>query len=167
MKPLVIIINGKGGVGKDTICGIIRKHFCTGVYSSITPVKNIAKAIGWDGGKTDKDRKFLSDLKDALTAYNDMPMIYMENALYDAEPEIEIMIFHIREPEEIKKFKAYVESKGYKCKTLLILSIRTQQSYGNHADDDVENHTYDMVYQNDGKLEDLEEDFMEFWRKNI
>jgi len=29
--------------------------------------------MGWDGGKTPEDRRFLSDLKDALTRWKDVP----------------------------------------------------------------------------------------------
>jgi hypothetical protein len=33
------------------------------IHSSIDFVKEIAKKIGWDGNKTDKDRAFLGELK--------------------------------------------------------------------------------------------------------
>ena len=41
--------------------------------SSVDKVYEAASLLGWTGTKTDKDRKFLSDLKDLSTAYNDMP----------------------------------------------------------------------------------------------
>lgn len=167
IKPLVIIINGAGGVGKDTICSVFWSHSCTLVYSSINPIKHIAFEIGWKGEKTDKARKMLSDLKDICTEYNDLPFKYMAEKLEDIknEEDLDFAIFHIREPQEIDKFKRYVIAQGYICKTLLIRSERAQQSYGNHADDDVENYQYDMVYQNDGTLENIEKDFMAFWRE--
>ena len=166
---IVIIINGAGGVGKDTICSVLRHHRHTLVYSSIQPIKRIAYEIGWEGEKTDKARKMLSDLKDICTEYNNLPLMYMVGKLEKAgiEPNVDIVIFHIREPGEIAKFKQYAKHQGYTCKTLLIRSERAQQSYGNHADDDVENYPYDMVYQNDGTLENLDKDFMDFWRKEI
>lgn len=169
IKPLVIIINGAGGVGKDTVCDVISKNYQTFVCSSITPIKRIAHHIGWKGEKTDKDRKMLSDLKDICTEYNDLPFKYMAEKLELArtEPNVDIMIFHIREPQEIAKFRQYAKEQTYTCKTLLIRSERAQQSYGNHADDDVENYPYDMVYQNDGTLENLDKDFMDFWKKEI
>ena len=43
------------------------------IISTITYVKDIAKTIGWDGGKSPADRRFLSDLKDALTRWKDLP----------------------------------------------------------------------------------------------
>ena len=168
-KPIVIIINGAGGVGKDTICRVFRGHSLVLVYSSIQPIKRIAYEIGWNGEKTDKARKMLSDLKDICTEYNDLPFKYMAEKLEGTknDEDLDFVIFHIREPQEIDKFKRYVIEQGYTCKTLLIRSKRAQQSYGNHADDDVENYPYDMVYQNDGTLENLDRDFMAFWEKEM
>ena len=169
IKPLVVIINGAGGVGKDTICSVLRHHRNILVFSSIQPIKRIAYEIGWEGEKTDKARKMLSDLKDICTEYNDMPFHYMAEKLELArtEPNVAIVIFHIREPQEIAKFRQYAKEQTYTCKTMLIRSERAQQSYGNHADDNVENYPYDMVYQNDGTLENLDKDFMDFWKKEI
>lgn len=168
IKPLVVIINGAGGVGKDTICRVLSNHFEIFVYSSIRPIKQIAYEIGWEGEKTDKARKMLSDLKDICTEYNDLPFKYMSEKLEEARVyKIDVVIFHIREPEEIAKFRQYAKNQGHTCKTLLIRSERAQQSYGNHADDDVENYQYDMVYQNDGTLENLDRDFMAFWKKEM
>lgn len=38
--------------------------------SSVDKIKEAAKVLGWDGGKTEEDRKFLSDLKLLSTGYN-------------------------------------------------------------------------------------------------
>lgn len=169
IKPLVVIINGAGGVGKDTICSVLSDHFITYTYSSITPIKEAAAVIGWEGEKTDRDRKMLSDLKNICIEYNDLPFKYMSEKLEEVRTYriADVVIFHIREPQEIDKFKRYVIDRGYTCKTLLIRSERVQQSYGNHADDDVENYPYDMVYQNDGTLENLDRDFMTFLEKEM
>ena len=168
IKPLVVIINGAGGVGKDTICSVLSDHFITYTYSAITPIKVAAAVIGWEGEKTEKDRKMLSDLKDICIRYNNLPFKYMSEKLEETTVyKIDVVIFHIREPQEIAKFRQYVIAQGHTCKTLLIRSERAQQSYGNHADDDVENYPYDMVYQNDGTLENLDRDFMAFWEKEM
>ena len=168
MKPLVIIINGKGGVGKDTVCKVINNHYVTYMCSSITPIKYFARMMGWEGEKTDKARKMLSDLKNICIEYNDLPFKYMKDRFDVAVLEdVEIAIFCIREPMEIAKFRNFIRNNGYTCVTLLIRSTRTQQSYGNHSDDDVEDYPYDMVYQNDGTLENLDKDFMKFWNKEM
>ena len=82
MKRQVFIINGSGGVGKDLFIEmisfvesrILNKHIGIGNYSSISKVKEIAEIVGWTGAKTEKDRKFLSDLKLLTTEYNNMPL---------------------------------------------------------------------------------------------
>lgn len=167
-KKLVIIINGKGGCGKDTICDILNKHYPVTNISTITKVKQAARLMfGWKGGKEAKDRKFLSDLKDLWTEYNDGPLKYacekyMEFRDKPATAYNEIMIIHVREPEEIEKLCNAIND--IPCKTLLITSERTNDhGYGNHADDDVDEYHYDYIYHNYRSLEDLEQSFMWFF----
>ena len=152
MKKAVIVINGAGGVGKDTLCEIAAEHFKVENISSITPIKEIAAMCGWDGRKDDKSRKFLADLKRLSIEYNDYPTVwatekYKEFLISDRE----IMFVHIREPEEIAKF---VSATGSEAKTLLIRGgERTKRSaYGNSADDGVENYSYDYCFDNSGTL---------------
>ena len=63
MKKQVFIINGSGGVGKDTFVELVSENFLLPVmnFSSVDKVKEVARIIGWTGGKSEKDRKFLSD----------------------------------------------------------------------------------------------------------
>ena len=77
MKKLVIVINGSGGAGKDTLCDMAAKHFETVNVSSIDPIKRIARENGWNGEKDLKSRKFLADLKQLFTEYNDLPTKYI------------------------------------------------------------------------------------------
>ena len=51
MKKTVIVINGAGGVGKDTLCDAVALHLPTCNISSITPIKEIARTFGWNGEK--------------------------------------------------------------------------------------------------------------------
>lgn len=154
----VYVINGSGGVGKDTFVNFVRKHCEWGVVhiSSVTPVKSLAKRIGWDGGKTEKDRKFLSDLKDLLTNYNDYPMNYLreqcipfiENRMYISSVA---MFIDIREPQEIEK-----AVKEFGAKTILITNANVPQVTSNHADGEVFNYEYNIHIKNDGSLELLD-----------
>ena len=174
-KKLVIIINGKGGCGKDTICDILEKHYPTKRISTITKVKEAARlTFGWKGGKDLKDRKFLSDLKDLWTDYNDGPFHYAfdEYRKFAEKPVAaynEILVFHVREPLEIKKLKDRIDLSGYvPCVTLLIKSPRTESvEYGNEADDLVNKYPYDFVYSNEAPLDVLEEHFMYYFYRFI
>ena len=165
MEKTVIVINGAGGVGKDTLCEFAEKHFKVMNVSSITPIKEIAVMCGWQGEKTDKARKFLSDLKALSIEYNDYPTLwaterYKEFLLSDYE----IMFLHVREGVEIEKFVRATEGRA---KTLLIRggSRMTKSSYGNVSDDMVENYPYDFYFVNDKTLEEAERDFVEFLKK--
>ena len=159
MKKLAIVINGAGGVGKDTLCDLAAKHFKVLNISSITPIKEIAAQCGWDGTKDDKARKFLSDLKRICVEYNDYPTVWAK-AHYDGflKSDDEIMFVHIREGGEIEKF---VRATDGEAKTLLVRGGERMKKevYGNVSDDEVENYSYDYYFTNDKTLEQAEKDF--------
>ena len=84
----VVVVNGRPGVGKSEFerqcvaqCNLF--HRTTGfslgrdlwidVTSTVDFVKEIAAKCGWNGEKTPKNRKFLSNLKDLLTEWGDVP----------------------------------------------------------------------------------------------
>lgn len=162
MEKTVIVINGAGGVGKDTLCEFAEKHFKVMNISSITPIKEIAKMCGWNGEKTDKARKFLSDLKALSIEYNDFPTLWAKEKYSEfLASDNEIMFVHIREGEEIAKF---VKATGGKAKTLLVRGGErmTKSNYGNASDDGVENYPYDYYFLNDKTLKEAEESFIEF-----
>jgi hypothetical protein len=81
MEKQIYILNGMGGCGKDTFASFLSEVCGVFKYSSIDRVKQIAYECGWDGGKTEKDRKFLSDLKCLLTDYNDLPFNDVRNRI--------------------------------------------------------------------------------------
>lgn len=160
MNKLVIVINGRGGVGKDTLCEIAATRFSVMNVSSITPIKEIAALCGWDGGKDDRARKFLSDLKRLTVEYNDYPTAWLMDRYSEfLSGSSEIMFVHIREGEEIAKF---VKATGGVAKTLLIRGgDRLQRGeYGNASDDEVENYDYDLYFTNDKPLDIGGEEFI-------
>ena len=115
---------------------------------------------GWKGEKTDKARKYLADLKALCVEYNNFPtewalMRYREFL----KSESDILFVHIREPKEIEKFVSATEGRA---KTLLVRakSRLQRQSYGNAADDSVEEYEYDYYFSNDGSLDEAEEGFV-------
>ncbi len=140
------IINGRGGVGKDTVCKLTEAFWRVQNISSIDPIVEIATELGWDGQKAPESRRFLSDLKQAFIRYNDLPFRYcMEK--YDAfmSSDDEILFVHIREPDEIDRFKKAV---GENCHTILIRRPEYENKvgeFGNSADDSVDNYPYDGI----------------------
>lgn len=167
-KKSVVVINGCGGVGKDTLCNIASNHYNVLNISSITPIKEIAALCGWNGEKTNSARLFLSELKRVVTEYNDYPLEWLR-ARYEEflRGGDDIMFVHIREPHEIEKFRQAV------CPSAITLLVRGGRrmdgagAYGNASDDLVENFEYDYYYINDKALPDIEEDFIPFLDKMI
>lgn len=160
MRKLAIVINGAGGVGKDTLCDFASKHFKIENISSITPIKEIAAMCGWDGKKDDRSRKFLSDLKRLAIEYNDFPTVWATEKYKEfLRSDSELLFVHIREPEEIKKFVAATDGMA---KTLLVRAgARISKShYGNSSDDDVEKYDYDYYFVNDRELPLAEAEFV-------
>ena len=166
MKRLVIVVNGKGGVGKDTLCSIASKYFDTMTISSIDPIKKIALTNGWDGKKDLKSRKFLSDLKELFTEFNNLSQNYLLQK-YDefVNSRRDILFVHIREPKDIEKFNTEILKKGDTCLTLLVKSDRILENYGNVADDNVEDYNYDIIYDNNISLEETEVEFIKLMNK--
>ena len=163
MKKLVIVINGAGGVGKDTLCSLAARAYRVRNISSVDPIKELARMAGWDGDKSDKSRKMLSDLKMLFTRYNDLCLRYItEQYRQFLDGEEQVMFVHIREPEEIARFVAVAPEH---IRTLLITnSTKEQRVYSNDSDDNVAWYDYDAVYDNKYSLEETEGIFLHFFR---
>jgi len=153
-KKNVFIINGTGGCGKDSIISFISEIEKVMNISSVDKVKEIATIAGWTGGKTEKDRKFLSDLKILFQNYNDLPFESM-NYYYNKflfEEDLKICFFHIREPDEIERAK-----QEFNAQTILVINNNIKEITTNMADSNVYDYTYDIIIDNSGDLEDLKE----------
>ena len=163
MKKLVVVINGAGGVGKDTLCGFAAEEYRVRNVSSVDPIKELARMAGWEGEKTDRARKMLSDLKRLFTEYNDLPLRYIREQYEQfLKSDEQVMFVHIREPEEIARF---VETAPEHIRTLLITnSNREPAVYGNVSDDNVALYQYDGTYDNRYSLEETKEIYLQFFR---
>ena len=180
-KSLIIIINGKGGSGKDTLINEYQNHHLDLNIlniSSIDPIKKASYFLGESkySNKTDKYRQFLAKLKQISTEYNDYPFTYVKNQIYykttgywfnecsdkNINPCIFIDIYfvHIREPEEIEKLVNWCHEdnmirKYCTVKTLLVTSSRTEDKvYGNASDDNVNSYDYDIIIDNSDSIEE-------------
>ena len=148
----IVIINGSGGVGKDTFVDYVENVVPVLKVSSVDLVKEAAKTLGWDGGKSEKDRKFLSDLKILAGEYCDHSfdyMTYMHNLIFADMPSGILFLF-IREPEEIERAK-----KEFNAVTVLVTNSNVESINSNTADANVSNFEYDYVINNSGSLDDL------------
>lgn len=130
-----------------------RKEKIVKIISTIDFVKNLAMAAGWDGTKSKKNRKFLSDLKDLLTEWQDVPYQEIKRQIKILEEEKTDLIFiDCREPEEIKRFV-----EDYNAMTLLVQRGELP-IMGNHADDNVLNYQYDITIDNSRGLDELRQE---------
>lgn len=172
MNKHIFIINGSGGVGKDTFVELVStelndrlKKFHTVMnFSSVDKVKEIAKEIGWEGKKLERDRKFLSDLKILTSKYCDMPFKSMEKEVdkFKNNRESQVMFLHIREPEEIERAVTQFDAK-----TILIVRDTIKHITSNMADENVFNYNYDFVINNNGTKAELNNKAREFVREVI
>ncbi len=157
MNKHIIIINGTGGSGKDTFISLCAKYAKVMNFSSVDKVKEIAKQIGWNGGKTEKDRKLLSDLKKLTTEYNDMAFKSILEAYHQFQSsDYEILFIHIREPEEIQRAVSTLNAQSLEIKRVGLSNIST-----NYSDASVDNYPYDYIIEST-TLEELERSAINF-----
>ena len=125
------------------------------VISTVDFIKQIAIECGWDGVKTPRNRKFLSDLKDLLTEWNDVPyqkvIDHIECMEKFGKKYDWILFVDCREPKEIQKLKERLNAT-----TVLVRRLGDEMNEtSNHADANVFEYEYDYTIKNYGDLSDL------------
>ena len=160
----IYIVNGKPRSGKDTFALLLKQHCRVFKYSSVYKVKQIAAKCGWDGGKDDKDRKFLADLKRITTEFNDMSYDDVaEKVAYFLKTDFfDVMLIDIREPEEIER-----AIEGYGAESIYINNVNVPMITSNESDANVNNFVYDYVIANDGTLDDFAETVKDFYNRIV
>lgn len=162
----VVLINGCGGVGKDTFVESCRKigfkkDIVVENSSTVDLVKVAATLLGWNGIKDERGRRFLSDLKDLADGYSEFSLNYIKGRIEKIEKLHQIsnavLFVHCREPQQLEKFK-----KELNAIALLIKNDRVKKITSNHADSEVENFNYDIEILNNGSFEELENKAKEF-----
>ena len=163
----VFIVNGAGGSGKTTFERMVeviaeQEGYDIKIISTIDYVKEIAKKCGWNGEKALNDRRFLSDLKDALTRWKDTPYQFVKQQLihFNNDLNVDVVFVDCREPEEIARFV-----KDYNAITILVQRGPTI-IFGNHADDNIRNYQYDIIIDNSRGLDELNQEaqlFIDTW----
>lgn len=161
MKPLrkCIVVNGYPLSGKDAFVSMCRanlehENIFTRSISSVDIIKDVATIMGWDGKKDSKSRKFLSDLKDLSTEYNDGPTMYMKKSIENIHKACEqyVIFLHIREPIEIAKFiNLFPESLA-----VCIHRDESEKHHNNTGDTNIMLYPYQLHIYNNGTLQDLQ-----------
>ena len=157
------IINGRPRSGKDTFVNFCLEELGAlgKLISTVDFVKEIATRCGWDKTKTPKNRKFLSDLKDLLTNWGDVPykktlqeidMFKFDLDYWDV-PDKGVVFIMCREPKEIERFERELNAKSVLIRRA---SVEFEQQ-SNHADSEVLNHKYDYIIENNGTVDELKE----------
>lgn len=169
----IVVINGYPMSGKDQFCNYCldymkKNRIYGGSVSTIDVVKNIMTSLGWDGLKTPKDRKFMSDFKKLLIEWNDVPFNFIQCQIHSTAQHFRdnlqvpldnvVFFIHSREPEEIKRFK---ETMGAITLFLKRDEMATLEQ-SNDSDKNVSNFEYDYTIENNGTLEELELKAMNF-----
>lgn len=145
-----------------------KQRMAVDIISTVDFVKQIARECGWDGVKTPRNRKFLSDLKDLLTEWNDVPFQKVfDHVMYldvFAKGFDWLLFVDCREPTEIQKMKERLNAT-----TVLVRRLGDEvNETSNHADADVFEYEYDYTIKNYGDLSDLVvecEAFLDFMKE--
>ena len=172
--PIVCIISGAGGNGKDTFINAVSKVCVAANLSSIDPIKEIADTLiqenaayqyehymTIDGGKhqnqkTDQYRQFLYDLKKAWSTFCDGPNVYLMGKLQDILSDqnsgngiTNIVFMHVREASEIANLKQMIEDYfGIAVITVKLVGLVNPADYQNDCDKNVDDYTFDLTITN-------------------
>ena len=171
-KLKIVIVNGRPRAGKTTfesMCQqILGRAYCER-RSTVDKIKEIATEGGWKGGKELKDRKFLSDLKDLFTEYNDMSLEDIvrfargwedDLAYYGVLNHPHVLFVDDREPEHIERLRRRFNNQAI---TLLIRRPGDDEvETSNHADEGVFDYDYDYIIYNDGSIHKLYDEAQRF-----
>ena len=151
----IYIINGSGTSGKDTFVEKISKYMPCCKYSIIDLCKEAATVLGCNvNDKTEKTRKFLSDLKYLSSDYNYIPFKDVISVVIDFKCNLvdyEVLFIDMRDPDDIKRAVELLDAK-----TILVRRPSAIKITSNHADANVENYNYDYIIENNGTIEQLE-----------
>lgn len=161
----IIVMNGSGRVGKGSFVNACKEYLPEVQYISyVDHVRySVAPLLGYHGGKTEKDRKFLSDLQDISSEYNDYPYVvldYKVQRFFSNSDDSAVLFIDIREPKIIKRVV-----NDYGAKTVLLRRTDAPDIKSNHADAEVENYNYDFYIDNNESLEALQKKAKEFCGK--
>lgn len=154
MVNSIYVINGKPRSGKDTVVEFIEANvpFRTINISTIDPVNDALRVLGWDGTKTDAYRDLASYLKMKSDLMFDTSFKYIQSIC----DEFAIIFIHCREPHNIKRI----------CNSLGAKSVYVHRDIdvtcNNDSDNNTDQYNYDYIIKNNGSLSELESTIINF-----
>lgn len=170
----VAVINGRPGVGKtefERLCAkqcnffnqvngfIPGNHLLVDITSTIDFVKKVARFCGWNGEKTLKNRKFLSDLKNLLIQWDNVPYKMIVEHIKSLSTTQDWLVFvDCREPAEIQKLKERLNATTVLIRRESVENIEVS----NHSDSEVFNYNYDLTIWNNSDIIGLENEAKNF-----
>jgi hypothetical protein len=174
----VVIFNGVAKSGKDTFVEMVKdislsdsgNTLVVGDISTIDPIKRIMeREFGWTGGKEEKDRLFMHNLKMLTTEYCDLSFRYTtEKINYFMKIWAEwgadgaIVFVMAREPDDIARYAAYY---GDRATTALIRRPEAELSIpNNEGDQGVFDYKYNYHIENVSDLRYLRETAKKFYK---
>lgn len=157
----VFIINGPAGAGKDTfieqVASLCKLDEVVS-YSYADEAKRLATFAGWEGTKTEADRRFLAELCDSLQSWADIPF---RACIRKYEEEVErgkckLLFFHVRKPGDIHRMTCFFREKfGVEVQTIYFYRD-VKEVHSNIADSAVYSpFNYDIAVNNQYGLYEL------------
>ena len=163
----IYIIGGKARQGKDTVCGMIRKHYTDLGIKNInlqfsSYLKEYAKRIAaWDGDDTDKPRELLQELGSEVIRKKIDPLFFVKRMVGDIK-----VYSHYFDVITISdaRFKVEIDTIKENFKDVVAIKVvrpnfdngltEEEKKHSTEVDlDDYNKFDYEII--NDGSIEDL------------
>lgn len=168
---MVFIINGYPGSGKDTFVEMVRKN-----YKELNPTSQIVnistidylkdlfkEKFEWNGQKTPEVRMALAVIHGALTHWNDIPFVLTSKKIKEENDKGNIVFVHCREPENIFKYSCSFQAPAIFINNLEVeYIVKHCPDQYSEADKDVKNYDYNVIIDNNGTFDDLENNAKQF-----
>jgi len=159
-NAIALVINGVARAGKDTFIDALRETEKYRVISGsiVDSVKQVAYECGWEGGKSEKDRQFLADLKVLMEWYNDFPfretMAAIDDRLETAkileETRLKLICVMARNPHTLQRYVDWFKDRNIPVKTVCVRNTEAEKNVPENLDDmSVFDFQYDVHIWND------------------
>lgn len=160
---VVILLNGHPQSGKDTFADVaMSEYYESHKHSTIDACREFAQTMGWNGVKTPKSRKMLSDLKKFYVEHFDGPFKDLIADINWAEDAgLKLFFTFSREGKEIQRIKEWCEDEGIPFYYIFVVGREGDTDYGNDSDNNVwDGPKPDYICYNNWPLEDYKKEIL-------